>query len=71
MVKRFFEDLVEGEALKCLPFQMKKEQILAFARSFDPQPFHVDETQASHSIFGGLTASSLHTLSACTRSVVC
>jgi acyl dehydratase len=37
---------------------------------FDPQPFHTDENAARSSVFGGLIASSLHTLSACTRSVV-
>jgi len=34
------------------------------------QPFHIDENAASKSLFGGLVASSLHTLAACTRVVV-
>jgi acyl dehydratase len=49
---------------------MTKEAIIEFAENFDPQPFHVDEKAAGNSIFGGIVASSLHTLSACTRVVV-
>ena len=38
-----------------------KGEILAFAREFDPQPFHTDEAAARHTIFGGLIASGWHT----------
>ena len=44
--------------------------IIDFAEKYDPQLFHTDEKSAKNSIFGGLIASSLHTLSACTRTVV-
>jgi len=44
--------------------------MIDFAKKFDPQPFHIDENAAKASLFGGLIASSLHTLSACTRAVV-
>ena len=37
------------------------EDIVRFARDFDPQPFHVDEEQARQSLFGGLCASGWHT----------
>jgi acyl dehydratase len=70
MKKRYFEDIVEGERLNCRPMAISREAIIAFAKEFDPQPFHVDEEAARSSIFGGLVASSLHTLSACTRVVV-
>jgi acyl dehydratase len=70
MTKRFFDDLVEGERLNCRPVVMTREAIINFAQQFDPQPFHIDEDAAKASIFGGLIASSLHTLSACTRVVV-
>ena len=66
----FFEDLIDGQPLNCRPVKMTAEEIVDFARRFDPQPFHVDEGAARASIFGGLIASSLHTLSACTRVVV-
>jgi acyl dehydratase len=68
--KRYYEDLTEGEHLPCRPVAMTREGILAFAQEFDPQPFHTDEHVAVQSFFGGLIASSLHTLSACTRVVV-
>jgi acyl dehydratase len=48
----------------------EREEIIDFAIRHDPQPFHVDEEIAKGSIFGGLIASSLHTISACTRVVV-
>ena len=70
MAKRNFQDLREGEYLKCQPFVMAKDDIIEFARRFDPQPFHTDEHAAEASIFGGLIASSLHVLAACTRAVV-
>lgn len=37
------------------------EDIIRFARDFDPQPFHLDEEEARHSLFGGLCASGWHT----------
>ncbi len=70
MQKRFFEDISEGERLDCRPVPISREAIVGFATEFDPQPFHVDENAAGSSVFGGLVASSLHTLAACTRVVV-
>lgn len=40
------------------------EAIKAFARKYDPQPFHVDEQAAKRSVFGGLCASGWHTAAA-------
>jgi acyl dehydratase len=70
MAKRYFEDLAEGERLNCQPVVMTREDIIDFAKRFDPLPFHTDENAANESVFGGIIASSLHTLSACTRVVV-
>ncbi len=70
MVKKYFEDLADGKRLRCNAVKMTKEGILSFAKEFDPQPFHVSEELANASMFKGLIASSLHTLSACTRVVV-
>ena len=67
---RYFEDLREGERLHCAPVPFFLADIIDFAEKFDPQPFHVDEKAARASIFKGIVASSLHTLSACTHSVV-
>src|SRR5512145_1240154 len=70
MTKKYWEDLSEGERLSCRPVVFERTDIIEFAKKFDPQPFHIDETIANASIFGGLIASSLHTISACTRVVV-
>lgn len=70
MAKKYFQDICEGESLDCQSFVMTKDAIIEFAGRFDPQPFHTDESVAEVSIFGGLIASSLHVLSACTRVVV-
>lgn len=67
---KYFEDLNDGEHLDCNSILMTRESIIDFAKAFDPQPFHIDEEAADKSIFSGLVASSLHTLSACTRVVV-
>ena len=66
----YFEDLKEGQPLECRPVKFTRESIIAFAGQFDPQPFHLDEAAARDSLFKGLVASSLHTLSACTKAVV-
>jgi acyl dehydratase len=70
MAKRYFEDITEGECLYCQQVTVNREDIIAFAKRFDPQPFHTDENAAKKSFFGSLIASSLHTLSVCTRTVV-
>jgi acyl dehydratase len=44
---------------------MDGESIVAFAEMYDPQPFHVDEAAGAATIFGGLIASGLQTLSHC------
>lgn len=46
------------------------EQIKAFARQFDPQPFHLDEEAARKSLFGGLIASGWHTAAITMRLLV-
>lgn len=42
---------------------LTRDEIVRFAREFDPQPFHVDEEAARHSLFGALAASGWHTCS--------
>lgn len=49
---------------------MDREAILRFAGEFDRLPFHLDEAAAGESIFGGLIASGLHTLSVAAGIVV-
>lgn len=67
---RYFEDFQVGEVHETGSHQVSREEILAFARQFDPQPFHVDDEAARASIFGGIVASGWHTASICHRLVV-
>ncbi len=68
--KRYLEDLYEAEPLHCKTVAFSRESIMDFATKYDPQIFHIDEEAADRSIFKGLIASSLHTISACTKVVV-
>jgi acyl dehydratase len=70
LAKRYLEDLNEGELLQCNTVHFTRESIIEFAVKYDPQPFHINEKIAENSIYEGLIASSLHTLSACTKVVV-
>lgn len=67
---KLFEDLHEGETFESGTHTVTKSEIVSFAEQFDPQPFHVDEAAAEDSMFGGLVASGLHTLSLATRLTV-
>src|SRR3990172_7261557 len=51
---RYWEDIKEGEVVELGSRTLDKERMVAFAREFDPQPFHTDETAAEASIWGGL-----------------
>ena len=55
-----FEDFHVGRMFKCGPYRVTREEILEFAREFDPQPHHLDEEAASRSMLGGLAASGWH-----------
>ena len=54
---RYWEDIKEGEVVELGSRTMEKDRMVAFAREFDPQPFHTDEKAAEASIWGGLIAS--------------
>jgi acyl dehydratase len=60
--KRYFEDFSPGQVVELGSIELSKDELLAFARQYDPQPFHVDEVAARDSIYGGLIASGMHTL---------
>ena len=50
-----------GQKYGSATLRVEADAIKAFAASFDPQPFHLDEAEAQASFFGGLTASGWHT----------
>lgn len=68
---RYFEDFQVGDTidLGTTP-QVTAEEIVAFARQFDPQPFHLDAEAARHSAFGQLVASGWHTVALLMRLLV-
>lgn len=57
----YFEDIAVGDKTVFGEKKVTLEEILKFARKYDPQPFHVDEKAAGESIYGGLIASGWHT----------
>ena len=61
--RRYFEDYVEGSVYIFGPIRVKQDDIIDFARRFDPQPMHLDPEAAGKSSFGGLIASGWHTTS--------
>jgi len=56
-----FEDFTVGRKFDCGPYHVTREEIVEYAREFDPQPHHLDEEAAKKSILGGLAASGWHT----------
>jgi len=68
--KRYLEDFEVGETLELGSCRVTREEILEFARRYDPQPFHVDEAAARQSIYGGLIASGWHTTAMLMRLLV-
>jgi acyl dehydratase len=61
MKQRYFEDLKAGDRFKSGTYKVTEEQIISFAREFDPQPFHLDATVARQTMFESLIASGWHT----------
>jgi acyl dehydratase len=57
----YLDDLRVGQRFASATHVVDAAQIKAFARQFDPQPFHLDEEAARASLFGGLVASGWHT----------
>ncbi len=56
-----YEDFPEGEVVTFGAYEVTREDVVAYAAEFDPQPFHLDEEAARQSILGGLCASGWHT----------
>lgn len=67
---RHFEDYAPGLTVDCGTFTLSRAEIIAFAREYDPQPFHVDPAAAAAGPVGGLIASGWHTASMTMRLLV-
>ena len=63
MKERYFEDLKVGDRFESDAYPVSEDAIVAFAREFDPQPFHIDPEVAEATMFKGLFASGWHTAS--------
>src|SRR5215217_3088800 len=61
MASLYFDEAEIGQLRTAGPYLVSSEEIIEFARKYDPQPFHTDEEAAARSVFAGLTASAAHT----------
>lgn len=66
----YLDDLEVGQTFQSATLRVSAEDIKAFARQFDPQPFHLDETSAEGTFFDGLAASGWHTAALTMRLLV-
>jgi len=58
----YFEDFRVGRTFESASVTVTEADIVAFARRFDTQPFHLDAEAARQSPYGGLIASGIHTI---------
>ena len=58
---QYFEDLEPGSVDRFGHHQVTREEVIAFASRYDPQPFHLDDEAAAQTHFGRLSASGWHT----------
>lgn len=66
----YLEDFQPGQTFDLGSIEVTHEQVVEFAKQFDPQPFHIDVDAGGQSIFGGLIASGWHTCSLMMRMLV-
>ena len=58
---QYFEDLIVGSKASFGNYPVTREDVVEFARKFDPQPFHLSDEAAAETHFGRLSASGWHT----------
>lgn len=56
-MRKLFEDFVVGQSWESASITLSEDDIIRFAREYDPQPMHTDPTTAAQGRFGGLIAS--------------
>jgi acyl dehydratase len=67
---RYFEDFKEGDTVELGSFSYTEDEIVEFARKYDPQPMHTDPAAARESVYGGLIASGWQTATSYMRRLV-
>lgn len=66
----YLEDCVVGQIARFGSYLVSREEVLEFARRYDPQPFHLDDAAAARTFFGRLAASGWHTSAMTMRMMV-
>ena len=67
---QYLDDFQPGQRFVTPSRRLSEEAAIAFARQFDPQPFHLDAEAATESTFGQLNASGWHTAALTMRMLV-
>ncbi len=70
MSKKFYEDFAVGDVTETQRYRVSAEEGLAFAKAYDPQPFHLDAAAAEASFFKRLVISGWHTAAITMRLLV-
>jgi acyl dehydratase len=70
MTRQYLEDFAVGQIYNSGRLRVDREQIIAFATQYDPQPYHLDDEAARKSVFQGLAASGWHTAALTMRLMV-
>lgn len=70
MAEKFFEDISVGDKIKTATRKITRDEIIAFAKEYDPQPMHLTDEGGQNSLFGELVASGWHTFTLTMRLVV-
>ncbi|NDW03552.1 MaoC family dehydratase [Jiella pacifica] len=69
-MKRAYEDFEDGLEIPLGPYTAERDEMIAFAEEFDPQPFHLDDAAGgANELVGSLTASGWHTCSMLMRTM--
>ena len=58
---QYFEDIEVGRRQAFGRYEVTRDEVIAFAAKYDPQPFHLSEQAAAETFFGRLSASGWHT----------
>ena len=64
---QYYEDILIDEPMDLGHYYVEKEEVIEFAKKWDPQPYHIDEVAAKTSLIGALSACSIHILAVLSR----